>query len=86
MSEKPKGPAIDPSDMASNQSAMFGVSTFNVKQQEQAAENSVKIPTSQFAVDTSVNQSFVDAAPNLPFDLPFHIQRFFGGKVPDDSK
>lgn len=79
------GPAIDPSDMADNQKKMLGVSTFNVQQQEHDAENSVKISVPVNAVDTSVNQSFVDSAPNLPFDLPFHIQRFFGGKVPDES-
>jgi hypothetical protein len=64
------GPAIDPSDMNTNQQNMFGVHAFNVVQQEHDAENSVKVSVPN-AVDVTVNQSFVDAAPHLSFCLPF---------------
>lgn len=72
------GPAIDPSDMADNQKKLLGVSTFNVQQQEHDAEASVKVSVPVNAVDTSVNQSFVDSAPNLPLRLPFHLEHLFG--------
>ena len=78
------GPAIDPADMEANQKSMLGVSTFNVQQQEAAAENSVKLPVNQNAIDTTVNQSFVDSAPNLPFKL-FGLEKLFSRKKTDDS-
>lgn len=78
MSKVTLGPAIDPSDMADNQAKMFGVHTFNVQAQEQAAEDSVSVAVAANAVDASVNSAFVKDAPNLPFRLPFHAEHLFG--------
>jgi hypothetical protein len=80
VSNKTSGPAIDPSDMANNQSGMLGVHTFNVQSQYNDDVNHVKIPPPDVnAVDTSVNASFVKDAPNLPLRL-FGLEHLFGGK------
>lgn len=85
MNDNHSGPAIDPSDMVDNQAKMFGVHTYNVQSDQAAAEGGVSVTMAQMAVDASVNQAFVKSAPNLAFDLPFHIQRLFGGRVPEEG-
>lgn len=70
------GPGIDPSDMSNNQASMFGVHSFNVQQSQADCEDHVKVNVPIHAVDTSVNQSFVDSAPNLPFKL-FGLEHLF---------
>lgn len=63
-------PPVDTDDMGENQNGMLGNTPFNVQQTYAQAEGSVPPPPTGDAVDTSVNQSFVDEAPDLPFDLP----------------
>lgn len=70
------GPAIDLNDVSNNQEKMFGVHTFNVQQFQADSDAHVKISIPENAVDTSVNKSFVDSAPNLPFKL-FGLEKLF---------
>lgn len=72
------GPGIDPSDMKTNQKELLGVDTYNVEEDYQATLDAASSGMPDNAVDTSVNQGFVDDAPNLPFQLPFGLDKLFG--------
>jgi hypothetical protein len=65
------GPAIDPSDMSSNQALFFGVHGVNVSAQAHDIENAVRVTPPTVIPDATVLNAFVKDAPNLPFKWPW---------------
>jgi hypothetical protein len=73
-----KDAQADETNMENDQQSMLGVQSVNVQQQYNDAVNSVQTPSSTDQQIDSTGDAFMKDSPDLPFSLPFGLNKIFG--------